>query len=107
MTKTPRVHELIYGIHPIIELLKAKRRPLHIIYTTKPTPKSWEQIERLLPKGIQIQYVSRDILTKMSGTIDHQGVLGYTNPLEIRKKPFDPDKQNSWSWLTVSRTRVT
>lgn len=85
--------ELIFGIHPILELLKARKRSLHIIYTTKPTPKAWDQIAQLLPRAIQIQYVSRDILTKMAGTPDHQGLLGYTSPLPIRKKFFDPTKQ--------------
>ncbi len=85
--------EIIYGIHPIVELLKAKKRKLHIIYTTKPTPKAWQQIESLLPKGIQIQYVSRDVLTKMAGTADHQGVLGYASPFVYRKKFFEITKQ--------------
>lgn len=85
--------EIIYGIHPIIELLKAKKRKLQIIYTTKPAPKAWQQIEALLPKGIQIQYVTRDVLTKMAGTIDHQSVVGYAAPFVYRKKFFDPAKQ--------------
>lgn len=85
-----KITELIYGIHPIIELLKAKRRKLTIIYTTKPTPKAWNQIEPLLPRGIQIQYVDRAVLTKMAQTSDHQGFVGYATPLVIRKKFFDP-----------------
>ena len=85
--------ELVFGIHPIVELLKAKKRRLSILYTTKPLPKGFNEIERLLPKGIQIQYVSRDILSKMAGTVDHQGVLGYTNPFIFRKKFFDSQKQ--------------
>lgn len=85
--------ELIFGIHPIVELLRAKKRRLSILYTTKPTPKGFSQIERLLPKGMQIQYVSRDVLHKMAGTVDHQGVLGFTVPFVFRKKFFDPKKQ--------------
>ncbi len=42
--------ELIFGIHPIKELLKAKRRKLISIYTVKPLPKGWKQIEQHLPK---------------------------------------------------------
>lgn len=87
--------ELIFGIHPIIELLKAKRRKLLIIYTTRPEPKAWDLIARLLPHkpSIQIQYVARDILTRIAGTTDHQGVVAYAQPFVIRKKFFDPDKQ--------------
>lgn len=85
--------ELIFGIHPIIEVLKAKRRQLSIIYTTKPTPKSWDLIEKLLPKRTQIQYVSRDILTRMADTADHQGVIAYVGSFPFKKQFFDPAKQ--------------
>lgn len=92
MQKKPAVRhqEVVFGIHPIVELLKAKRRSLDIIYTTKPVPKAWNQIEQLLPKRIQIQYVTRDVLHKLAGTTDHQGVVGYASPLVIRKKFFTP-----------------
>jgi 23S rRNA (guanosine2251-2'-O)-methyltransferase len=85
--------DLIYGIHPIVELLKAKKRKLRIIYTTKPTPKAWQQIEVLLPKGMQIQYVDRDVLTKIAGSTDHQGVVAYASPMHFRSKFFDPQKE--------------
>jgi len=93
MTKTvTKQQELVYGIHPILELLKAKKRSLAIIYTTKPVPKSWPLIEKLLPPRTQIQYVGRDALTKMATTSDHQGVVAWTTPLPVRKQPFDPEK---------------
>lgn len=91
--KKPKGTELIFGLHPIIELLQAKKRRLSALYTTKPLPKGFNVIEKLLPKGLQLQFVSRDILTKMAGTTDHQGVIGYTTPFIIRKKFFDPEKQ--------------
>lgn len=87
------IGDLIFGIHPLIELLKAKRRKLISIYTTKPTPRQFNQIERLLPKyPIQIQYVSRDVLTRMAGTTDHQGVVAWVQAYPFRKKPFDSNK---------------
>ena len=49
--------ELVFGVHPIIELLKAKRRKLVTIYTTKPAPKAWELIAPLLSKETQFQVV--------------------------------------------------
>lgn len=88
-----KINEFIYGIHPIIELLKAKRRRLVIIYTTKPTPKAWTKIAPLLPKGMQIQYVTSDVLDRMSGGTEHQGVIAYATPFVVRKKFFDPAKQ--------------
>jgi 23S rRNA (guanosine2251-2'-O)-methyltransferase len=93
--KTSQQGELIFGIHPIVELLKAKKRKLITLYTTRPEPKAWSQIARLLPQKpvVPIQYVPRDVLHKIAGTTDHQGVVAYAQPFVIRKKFFDPVKQ--------------
>lgn len=85
--------ELVFGIHPIVELLKAKQRKITVVYTTKPEPKSWDQIVRLLPKGTQIQYVTREVLAKLAGSVDHQGVVAFATPFVYRKKFFEKDKQ--------------
>lgn len=84
--------ELVYGVHPIIELLKAKRRTLVTIYTTKPVPKAWSLIEPLLTSNTQLQYVSRDVLTRLVMTTDHQSVVGLATPFVKRSKFFDPQK---------------
>lgn len=82
---------LIYGIHPILELLRAKRRKLITLYTTKPTPKQWNVIEREMPTyPVAIQYVDREVLHRMAGTTDHQGVVAWVTDFVVRKKPFDP-----------------
>lgn len=86
--------ELIFGIHPVKELLKANRRKLISIYTVKPLPKGWKQIELHFPKyPIPIQYVDRDVLHRMAGTTDHQGIVAWVQPFPFRKKFFDPQKQ--------------
>jgi 23S rRNA (guanosine2251-2'-O)-methyltransferase len=87
-----KVQELVIGVHPIIELLKAKRRKLYTIYTTKPAPKAWDLVAPLLTKDIQIQFVARDILTRIAGTADHQGIVAWASPFIFRKKFFDPVK---------------
>jgi 23S rRNA (guanosine2251-2'-O)-methyltransferase len=84
--------DIVFGIHPIIELLQAKRRKVQQLFTTKPTPKEYNKIERLLPSMTQLNYVSRDALTNLAGTTDHQGVVAFTSPLPLRKKEFDPIK---------------
>lgn len=92
-TKNKTVGELIYGIHPVIEVLKAKRRKVISIYTTKPEPKSWQQIKDLWPKyQVPIQYVARDVLTRMAGSTDHQGVVAWVQAYPYRKQFFDPKK---------------
>lgn len=84
-----KAQELVYGVHPILELLKAKRRKIYTLYTTKPLPKSAQEIFNILPKEVQIQYVARDILTRIAGTTDHQSLVAWASPLVIRKKFFE------------------
>lgn len=92
-TKTAQ-GEFVYGMHPVIELLKAKRRKLIAIYTTDPVPQNWDQCEKLFPKyPFNIQYVKREVLTRMAGNTDHQGIIAWTQNFPIRTKPFDPVKQ--------------
>jgi 23S rRNA (guanosine2251-2'-O)-methyltransferase len=86
--------ELIFGIHPVVELLKAKRRKLISIYTTKPVPQAFNEIERLWPKyPVPIQYVTREVLDRMVGTTDHQSVVAWVHAFPFRKTFFDPKKQ--------------
>jgi 23S rRNA (guanosine2251-2'-O)-methyltransferase len=90
--KTAITTELIYGLHPILELLKAKRRKLTILYTTKPVPKGFKLLEPLLPRGLQIQYVDRVVLAKLAGTQDHQSFVGYATPFQFRSSMFEAAK---------------
>jgi 23S rRNA (guanosine2251-2'-O)-methyltransferase len=94
MTKDKKiVGELIYGVHPLLEVLKAKKRKVISIYTTKPVPKAWRDVENLLPaRPIPIQYVSPEILTKMAGTDDHQRIVAWVGSTVTRKVFFNPTK---------------
>ncbi len=86
-------NELIFGAHAIIEVLKAKRRKILSIYTTKPVPKSWERVQPYLSPSkhpINIQYVDRAILDRMAGTSDHNNMLAWATPFKYQSKPFDP-----------------
>jgi 23S rRNA (guanosine2251-2'-O)-methyltransferase len=86
-------NELIYGAHPIIEVLRAKKRKLVGIYTTKPLPKSWGRVEKYLPKRVlSIQYVSRQVLERMTGTTEHMGIAAWVSPRKYKKEIFDPKK---------------
>lgn len=94
LKKKDTVGELIFGIHPLLEALKAKKRKCITIYTTKPHPKGWDMVEPLLPAyKIPVQYVTRDVLTRMVQTPDHQGFVAWMQPFPLRKKMFDPKSQ--------------
>lgn len=83
---------IVYGIHPVLELLKAKKRKLYFIYTTKPEPKAFTTIQRLLPDYVKINYVDKSVLAKMAETTDHQSVVAKVAPFVFRSKFFDPKK---------------
>lgn len=85
--------EVIFGIHPIIELLRAKKRKVVELYTTKPAPKQWHAIQALLPNyPIEIKHISRDALSKIAGSTEHQGVVALVQPFVLQSKPFDAQK---------------
>lgn len=87
---TQKSGELVYGVHPIIELLKAKRRKLLSIYTIKPVIKAWPLIEPLFNKhAVTVNYVSRDVLASIAGTTDHQGIIAWATPFAFKKQFFD------------------
>ncbi|MBT3827935.1 23S rRNA (guanosine(2251)-2'-O)-methyltransferase RlmB [bacterium] len=91
--KTEKQLDYLYGVHPLIEMIKAKRRRLHTLYTTKPEPRAFAQVKKLLPPRVQMQYVERAVLTKMVGTSDHQGIVACVDPVSYRQKFFDPKKE--------------
>jgi len=86
-------HEMVYGIHPVIELLKAKRRKVVAIYTTRPEPKAWHQVARLVPAYVKVNQVSPKGLDTIAGTTDHQGVVAHVAPYPYRKKEFNLEKE--------------
>ena len=86
-------HDIVYGIHPIVELLKAKRRKIVVIYVTRPEPKAWSQVAKILPSYVKIHHGSSQKLTQIAQTSDHQGVVAYVAPYPYRKKPFNPETE--------------
>lgn len=96
MTKKATTIDIIFGVHPVVELLRAKKRKLLALYTTQPTPKQWHTIQALLPNyPVEIKHVTRDALARLAGTTDHQGVVAYAQPFVIHGKPFDAQKYHS------------
>lgn len=91
-TKKSVPQTVVYGIHSILELLQAKRRPIYQLYTTDPAPKAFASIKSLIPARVPITIVKRDALTRLAETADHQGFVALTAPFPMRKKPFEAAK---------------
>ena len=91
--KTPvNLTNVVYGVHSILELLAAKRRKVSMVYTTQPFIKAWPRIQSLLPSYIQVQYVDRNILEKIAGSSEHQGIVAIVQPFPFESKMFDVKK---------------
>ena len=89
-----KIVELVYGVHPVLELLKAKKRKITTLYVVQPEPQTFKQIKPYLPLyPFRLVHKTRKELTDISGTSDHQGIVVLTSPLPIRKKEFDPKQQ--------------
>lgn len=84
---------VIFGVHPVRELLRAKQRPIYNIFVAKPLPKAWSEIERLVPRHVAVTFMPREQLTIKSGTTDHQGMVAVVGTLPIRSSCFDVEKQ--------------
>lgn len=83
--------EVVYGAHPIIEVLKAKRRRVTTLYTTKPEPRSWSRIKEYLPERLpQINIVTKDVLDRLTHNAEHMGVVAMVGQFPYRSKMFDP-----------------
>mgnify|MGYP001019837488 CR=1 FL=1 len=84
-----QVGEIIFGVHPLVECLKAGKRSLITLYTTKPLPKGWERIKPYLPKRLPtIQYVTREALTRIAGSPDHMGLVALVGPFVYTSTPL-------------------
>jgi 23S rRNA (guanosine2251-2'-O)-methyltransferase len=71
--------EIIYGINPVIEALKAERLTLNKILIAEgkesPALRTLQQLAR--EKGIPLHRCPRELLNKETGSEHHQGVLAY------------------------------
>jgi 23S rRNA (guanosine2251-2'-O)-methyltransferase len=91
--KTIQFTNIVYGIHPLIELLQSKALKIGTIYTTKKPIKSWFKIKPLIPGHIQVSFVDRQTLDNVAGCKEHQGILAFTSDFTFAKTMFTPEKQ--------------
>jgi len=77
--------EIIYGVHPVFEGLKANRRKFHEIYIAEgKTNQRVDPIAHLAAEsGIPVTYVHRQKLQALSGLDTHQGVAAAVSPYPV------------------------
>src|SRR3990167_4592102 len=85
---------VVYGMHPVMELLKQKRRKIFELFVSKEDPSMLKQFKALLPQyPVTIHQVGRELLASKAGSTEHQGVVAYAELYTFRKKFFDPTKE--------------
>src|ERR1035437_1268777 len=77
--------EILYGVHPVEEALKAGRRRFdHVIVSRE---RQDARLEKLVADcrqaGVRVRQESREQLTQMAGTASHQGVVAVVHPQEF------------------------
>jgi len=77
--------EVLYGVHPVEEALKAGRRRFdHVLVARE---RQDDRLERLVAlcrqSGVRVRQEARDQLTLLAQTPAHQGVVAMVRPLEF------------------------
>jgi len=90
--------EVLYGVHPVEEALKAGRRGFdHVLVARERDDLRIEKLVAALRQaGIRVRQESRDQLTLLAKTPSHQGVVAYVRPQEFLtiEDLFEPDAAN-------------
>jgi 23S rRNA (guanosine2251-2'-O)-methyltransferase len=74
--------DILYGIHPVREAIRAERRQIHtVMFTTGKLPERLMEIRELAAaKGIPFKTASADHLRAMAKSSRHQGVVAEAGP---------------------------
>jgi 23S rRNA (guanosine2251-2'-O)-methyltransferase len=77
--------EVLYGVHPVAEALKAGRRRFdHVLVAAE---RHDDRLARLIAEcrnaGVRVRQEPRDHLTHLAGTASHQGVVALVRPQDL------------------------
>ena len=94
--------------------MNAKKRSIYTLYTTKPEPKAFGEIKKLLTAKTAISYVTRDKLNKLAGeTTDHQGFVAAVGPYNYKKEfpnlsypQLTQKMSEGWRMLEIKEKKV-
>ncbi len=77
--------EVLYGLHPVEEALKAGRRRFdHVLVANERHDARLEKlVARCREAGVRVRQESREQLTVMAKTPTHQGVVAFVRPQEF------------------------
>ncbi len=86
-------YDVVYGIHPVFELLKNKKRKVFEIFILKADLKLHRDIKSLLPSyPVTVHLVEKELLNRKAGCDDHQSIVAFAQPFPFLNKFFDAKK---------------
>ncbi|MGC9043877.1 MAG: 23S rRNA (guanosine(2251)-2'-O)-methyltransferase RlmB [Myxococcota bacterium] len=76
---------IVYGINPVLELIRAERRKIEKVFILSGfRSPALKRISNLLKqRDIEIKYVPREFLGNISRSSEHQGVVALVEPFEF------------------------
>jgi 23S rRNA (guanosine2251-2'-O)-methyltransferase len=76
--------EILYGVHPVEEALRAGRRRFdHVVVARERQDIRLERlVEEFRQAGVRVRQETREQLTQLAGTAGHQGVVAVVRPQE-------------------------
>lgn len=83
---------IVYGLHPILEIIKAKKRKIYEIFTTKNNSKEINNIIKTVAEYTIINYCEKKKLDELANTSDHQSIVALVSQFIYLKNFFDPIK---------------
>lgn len=94
---------IVYGINPVLELIKANRRRIHKIFILSGLKNpSLKKISQMIKgRDIEARYVTRDILGNISRSSEHQGVVAICEPFEFVQYRFFLQNQSLFERLII------
>lgn len=88
--------ETIYGRQPVLELLRAERRPVRrLLMFTRARPSEPIKLIRKLAgiQGLRLEQVNHPVLDRLVGGANHQGVAAVVGPYPY----VEPEGENFWT----------
>ncbi len=81
--------EVLYGVHPVTETLKAGRRKVVEILMARgrPAPRLAEAVEAAKERTVPVREVTAEQLASMTGSPGHQGVAAKVGPYPLVELP--------------------
>ena len=99
--------DMIYGIHPVQEALRSKKRNVTQLYVSdsKAGHRAVEEIIRLAKRAnVKIDRIDNKTLDRLTRNANHQGVMAKIQPVKLMKLSnaiYEADEQKTALWLAI------